>query len=100
MRNECSRAFFVAERALTTTAHQGTGPRPAAALRPTCDPRNAPRGLAQARPSSRDMALDLLFGSERWVVWRRTDSHCSLLGSTMAVAVRLALDSPERCHSS
>jgi hypothetical protein len=34
------------------------------------------------------------------VVWRKTDSHCSPLGSTMAVAVQWELDSPERCHSS
>ena len=36
--------------------HQGNGPRPAAVLQPTCDPSSAPRGIAQARPSSRDMA--------------------------------------------
>jgi hypothetical protein len=37
-------------------SHQGNGPRPAAALQPTWEPRSAPRGIAQARPSSRDMA--------------------------------------------
>ncbi len=37
-------------------AHQGSGPRPAAALHPTCDPSSAPSGIAQARPSSRDIA--------------------------------------------
>ena len=39
-----------------TNAHQGSGPRPAAALQPTWEPSSAPRGMAQARPSSRDMA--------------------------------------------
>lgn len=36
--------------------YQGSGPRPAAALHPTCDPSSAPSGIAQARPSSRDIA--------------------------------------------
>ncbi len=37
-------------------AHQGRGVRPAAALQPTWEPSKAPSGMAQARPSSRDMA--------------------------------------------
>ena len=34
------------------------------------------------------------------MAWRKPDSPCSILGSTMAVAVRWVRDSPEHCCSS